>query len=179
MSGLLLQWPVERLSDRIGCGPLLIVIPLIVAFAAFGMTLINDFRLILVNVGLFGAFLFTIYSLSSATADDLAGTEQRVQVAGGLLITYGTGASIGPIIAGQFIGFMGLQGLFAYFSMVSLLLALLVTFKRRRGGSLDKRKPFVTIPVTQATSSQFYLSAQEEAPVKVVLHDRNESDQSS
>ncbi len=179
MSGLLLQWPVGHLSDRIGRGPLLIVIPIIVSLAAFGMTQVHDFRLILVNVGLFGAFLFTIYSLSAATANDLAGPEHRVQVAGGLLITYGAGASIGPIIAGQFMGFMGPQGLFAYFALVSLLLALFATFKRRRGGSPDKRKPFIAIPATQATSNQLYLSAQQEKPDKVVLHDSSKSDQSS
>jgi len=176
MSGLLLQWPVGHLSDRIGRGPLLVAIPLVVAFAAFGMTLVSDFHLMLVNVGLFGAFLFTIYSLSMATANDLAGSEHRVQVAGGLLITYGAGASIGPIIAGQFMGLMGPQGLFAYFALVSLLLALFATFKRRRDGSPDKRKPFVAVPATQATSNELFLSAQEETPDKVVLPDHDDSD---
>jgi MFS family permease len=179
MSGLLLQWPMGHLSDRIGRGPLLIVVPLIVAFAAFGMTQVSDFRLMLANVGLFGAFLFTIYSLSAATANDLAGSDQRVQVAGGLLITYGAGASIGPIIAGQFMGFMGAQGLFAYFALISLLLALFATFKRRRDGSPDKRKPFVAVPATQAISNQLYLSAHAENPDKVVLNDDSGSDQSS
>jgi len=179
MSGLLLQWPMGRLSDRIGRGPLLIVIPLVVSLAAFGMTQVSDFRLMLLNVGVFGAFLFTIYSLSAATANDLAGSEHRVQVAGGLLITYGAGASIGPIIAGQFMGFLGAQGLFAYFALISLLLALFATFKRRRGGSPDKRKPFVAVPATQAISNQLYLSAHAEKPDKVVLNDDSKSDQSS
>ena len=178
MSGLLLQWPVGRLSDRIGRGPLLVAIPLIVAFSAFGMTQLQDFRIILVNVGIFGAFLFTIYSLSAATVNDLIGSDQRMQVAGGLLITYGAGASIGPIIAGQFMGFMGPQGLFTYYTLVSLSLALFATFKRRRDGSPDKRKPFVAVPATQATSNQLYLSAHAETPDKVVLNDHDESDHS-
>ena len=130
-------------------------------------------------VGVFGAFLFTIYSLSAATVNDLADGEQRVQVAGGLLITYGAGASIGPIIAGQFMALMGAQGLFAYYTLVSLLLALFATVKRRRDGSPDKRKPFVAVPATQATSNQLYLSAHAEAPDKVVLDDSDKSDQSS
>ena len=92
------------------------------------------------------------------------------------MITYGAGASIGPIIAGQFMGFMGPQGLFAYFALVSLLLALFATFKRRRDGSPDKRKPFLAVPATQATSNQLFLSAQEETPDKVVLHDHNNPD---
>ena len=164
MSGLILQWPIGHLSDRIGRGPLLVVIPIVVALASFCITLVTDFRLILVSVGLFGAFLFTIYSLSAATANDLVSPEQRVQVAGALLITYGTGASVGPIIAAQFMAFMGPHGLFAYFALVSLLLALFATIKRRRGGTRATRKPFVAVPATQATSNQLYISAHQEAP---------------
>ena len=178
MSGILLQLPMGHLSDRIGRGPLLVVIPLIIALAAFAMTQVVEFRLMLLIVGVFGAFLFTIYSLSAATVNDLASGDQRIQVAGGLLITYGAGASIGPIIAGQFMELMGAQGLFAYYTLVSLLLALFATVKRRRDGSPDKRKPFVAVPATQATSNQLYLSAHAEAPDKVVLDDPDKSDQS-
>jgi hypothetical protein len=76
-------------------------------------------------------------------------------------------------------GFMGAQGLFAYFALISLLLALFATFKRRRDGSPDKRKPFVAVPATQAISNQLYLSAHAENPDKVVLNDDSSSDQSS
>jgi len=176
MSGLILQWPIGRLSDRIGRGPLLVVIPILVALAAFTITLVSDFRLLLASVGVFGALLFTIYSLSSATAHDQVGTEQRVQVAGALLITYGTGASIGPIIAGQFMSLMGPQGLFAYFALIGLLLALFATVRRRRGGSPETRKPFVVVPATQATSNQLYISAHEESPDKVTLTDQDETE---
>lgn len=167
MSGLLLQWPIGHLSDRIGRGPLLMIIPIVVALAALSITLVSDFRLILASVGLFGAFMFTIYSLSAATANDLVSAEQRVQVAGALLITYGTGASIGPIIAGQFMAFMGPHGLFVYFILISLSLALFATIKRRRGGSTETRKPFIAVPATQATSNQLYVSAHQQSPDKV------------
>jgi MFS family permease len=176
MSGILLQWPVGHLSDRVGRGPLLVIVPLIIALAAFAMTQVVDFHLMLIIVGVFGAFLFTIYSLSAATVNDMAGDEKRVQVAGGLLITYGAGASIGPIFAGQFMQLMGPQGLFAYYALIALLLALFATIKRRRDGSPDKRKPFVAVPATQATSNQLYLSVHAEAPDKVVLDDPNKSD---
>ena len=176
LSGLLLQWPIGRLSDRIGRGPLLVIIPLVVAFASAGMTQVTDFRLMLANVAVFGAFLFTIYSLSAATANDLISDNQRVQVAGGLLITYGAGASIGPILAGQAMGLMGPPGLFAYFGLVSLLLALFAMFKRRRGLKPDERKPFIAVPATQATSNQLYLSAHAESTDKVVSDKVDDSD---
>lgn len=169
MSGLCLQWNVGRLSDRIGRGPLLVYIPVIVAMTAGWMIFAIDFSFILAGAVVFGAFVFTIYSLSAATVNDMVSADQRVQVAGALLITYGAGASIGPVIAGQFMDFLGAQGLFFYFAMVSLFLSSFAIVKRRRDGSPDKRKPFIAVPASQATSNQLYLAAQEQNPDKVVI----------
>ena len=167
MSGLFLQWPIGHLSDRIGRGPLLVYIPVLVAFAAIWMVFAIEYALILIGAMVFGAFVFTLYSLAAATANDMVTANQRVQVAGALLITYGAGAVTGPIVAGQFMAVLGPQGLFFYFALISLLLSAFAIFKRRRDGSPDKRKPFVAVPATQSTSSQLYLSAHDETPEHV------------
>lgn len=174
-SGLFLQWPIGRLSDRIGRGPLLVVVPVVVALAAISILFVTEFIFILVAAAVFGAFVFTVYSLSAATTNDMIGAEQRVQVAGGLLITYGAGASIGPIMAGQFMNLLGPQGLFFYFALVSLLLSAFAILKRRRDGSPDKRKPFVAVPASQATSNELYLSVHKESPEKVAPSDPADS----
>jgi MFS family permease len=167
MSGLFLQLPIGHLSDRIGRGPLLVYIPVLVALAAIWMVFAVEYALILIGAMVFGAFVFTLYSLAAATANDMVTANQRVQVAGALLITYGAGAVTGPIVAGQFMGVLGPQGLFFYFALISLLLSAFAIFKRRRDGSPDKRKPFVAVPATQSTSSQLYLSAHDETPEHV------------
>jgi len=167
MSGLFLQWPIGHLSDRIGRGPLLVYIPVLVALAAIGMVFAVEYILILIGAMVFGAFVFTLYSLAAATTNDMVTANQRVQVAGALLITYGAGAVTGPIVAGQFMSRLGPPGLFFYFAMISLLLSTFAIFKRRRDGSPDKRKPFVAVPATQATSNQLYLSAHDETPEHV------------
>ena len=175
MSGLFLQWPIGHLSDRIGRGPLLVYIPVLVAIAASWMLFTDEYLHMLGGVMVFGAFVFTLYSLSAATANDMVTAEQRVQVAGALLITYGAGAVTGPIVAGQFMAVLGAQGLFFYFGLVSLLLSTFaLMMRRRRAGSPDKRKPFVAVPSSQATSNQLYLSAHEESPEHVTLYDIDE-----
>jgi MFS family permease len=175
MSGLLLQWPVGHLSDRIGRGPLLVYIPVLVALASSWMLFIDDYLLILGGAMVFGAFVFTLYSLSAATANDMVSGDQRVQVAGALLITYGAGAVIGPIVAGQFMAVLGAQGLFFYFGLISLLLSSFALMtRRRRVGSPDKRKPFVVVPSSQATSSQLYVSAHDDNPDTVTSIDRGD-----
>jgi MFS family permease len=169
MSGLLLQWPIGHLSDRIGRGPLLVYIPVIVALAAFGMVYTERYPLLLAGAMVFGTFVFTLYSLSSATANDMVSARERVQVAGALLITYGAGAVSGPIIAGQFMGLLGAPGLFIYFAMINLMLSGFAIIKRRRDGSPEKRKPFIAVPGSQASSSELYLSAHDESPEHVSL----------
>ena len=165
MSGLLLQWPIGMLSDRIGRGPLLVYIPLIVALAAVWQLYVDSFQLILVGAGFLGAFVFTLYSLSAATTNDRVTSAQRVQVAGALLITYGAGAVSGPVIAGQFMGLLGPQGLFYYIALIELILcAFAILTRKQRVGSPDKRKPFVVVPSSQATSNQLYVAAHEDKP---------------
>jgi predicted MFS family arabinose efflux permease len=170
MSGLLLQWPVGRLSDRIGRGPLLMTIPVLVAIAALVITQLTHLSFVLACGVFFGSFLFSIHSLSAAASNDMVGTGQQFQVSGGLLIAYGAVANIGPIIGGQFMGLLGPQGLFFYFGIVSLFLALFAFLKRRRDGSPDKRKPFVVVPATQVTSNQLYISAHDASPDSVATN---------
>jgi MFS family permease len=172
MSGLILQWPVGMLSDRIGRGPLLVYIPLLVALAAMWQLFAEGFTAVLTGAGLLGAFVFTLYSLSAATANDRVTSEQRVQVAGALLITYGAGAVSGPIIASQFMGLLGPQGLFYYIALIELLLCLFAIVKRKdRVGTPELRKPFVAVPSTQATSNQLYVAAHEARPEHVREHE--------
>ena len=165
MSGLLLQWPMGHLSDRIGRGPLLVYIPLLVALAAIWQLYAENFLAIVAGAGFLGAFVFTLYSLSAATTNDRISSEQRVQVAGALLIIYGSGAVIGPAIAGQFMGLLGPQGLFYYIALIELVLCgFAILTRKQRVGSPDKRKPFVAVPATQATSNQLYVATHEEKP---------------
>jgi MFS family permease len=168
MSGLILQWPVGLLSDRIGRGPLLVYIPMVVGLAAIWQLYAEGFMLVLVGAAFLGAFVFTLYSLSAATANDHVTSEQRVQVAGALLITYGAGAVIGPIVAGRFMSVLGPQGLFFYIAMIELVLcAFAILTRSKRVGSPEKRKPFVAVPSTQATSNQLYVSAHQAKPEHV------------
>jgi MFS family permease len=172
MSGLILQWPVGILSDRIGRGPLLVYIPLIVALAAVWQIYADGYHALLLGAGFLGAFVFTVYSLSAATANDRVTSSQRVQVAGALLITYGAGAIIGPIVASQFMSLLGPRGLFFYIVLIEIVLCIFSIFTRKlRVGSPARRKPYVVLPSSQATSNQLYVSAHQENPESVTLAD--------
>jgi len=140
----------------------------LVALIAAWQIYAEGFLHVLLGAGFLGAFVFTLYSLSAATANDRITSEQRVQVAGALLITYGAGAVIGPILAGQFMSLLGPQGLFFYVALIEIVLcSFSIMTRKQRVGSPDKRKPFVAIPSSQATSNQLYVSAHAENPEHV------------
>ena len=149
----------------------------VVAFAAAWQVYAGGFIEVLVGAGFLGAFVFTLYSLSAATANDHVTSGQRVQVAGALLITYGAGAVIGPIAAAQFMSHLGPQGLFFYIALIELVLcSFSILTRKRRVGSADKRKPFVVVPSNQATSSQLYVSAHDDNPDTVTSIDKTSID---
>ncbi len=164
VSGLLLQWPLGRLSDRVGRGWLMISVPFCIALSALGVTASATFapHLIWFAIGCYGAFLFTLYSLAVALINDIVGPELRVKIAGAILIVYGSGAISGPIIVGPLIDLMGVQALFIVSMITSSCLALLATYRRMYQAIFIKPKQsFVAVPSTQYSSKELYLAAQE------------------
>lgn len=111
LSGLLLQWPMGWLSDRmprdvvlIGLGVGLVCVCLwacVVPLASLGY-------MVALGIAL-GALGFVLYPVSLALANDLVTREQMVAVTGTILIVYGFGA-----IAGPFVGTFLLEGLGPY-----------------------------------------------------------------
>jgi MFS family permease len=66
----------------------------------------------LVLVGIFGAAIFAMYPVIVAHANDHAPPGTSIQVSGGLLMVYGLGSIIGPLVAGLPMMELGPRGLF-------------------------------------------------------------------
>lgn len=111
----------------------------------------------------FGAFLFTLYSIAVALINDIIGPELRVKVAGAILILYGFGAILGPIIVGPLIDFLGVQALFIVSAVSSALLAALAMYRRLYQAIFVRpMQPFVAIPSSQYSSEELYLAAHQQ-----------------
>ncbi len=123
---LTFQWPLGWLSDRrdrrkaiilssaVGLGTAL----LIAVSRASGLML---FPLVL----LFGGFSMPLYSLCVALMNDQLEPEEMIQAAGAIVVYYGVGSALGPVLGGLFMGRLGSGGLF--YSM-ALPLALYLSF---------------------------------------------------
>ena len=162
ISGLLLQWPLGRLSDRIGRGWLMMFVPICISISAIFVILATHYApdLIWYAVACYGAFLFTLYSIAVALINDIVGPELRVKIAGAILIVYGLGAISGPIVVGPLIDLIGVQALFIVSVITSSLLAGLAVYRRVYQAIFVRPvQPFVAEPSNQYSSKELYLAA--------------------
>lgn len=122
-AGLLAQWPMGMLSDRIRRSVLLrinAVVLVIVAGAMFVLPLSQASMLILSFM--FGLFAFTLYPLSSALANSRVDDEHRVGVSSALLVAFGAGAGLGSVALAQVMVLMGHTALYAAIAILAALM---------------------------------------------------------
>jgi MFS family permease len=158
LGGLILQWPVGRLSDRFDRRIMLIIVVFAVAAACVAMAQAAHHGIgWLYAIGMvYGGLSFTIYSIANAHANDLAKPDQLVQTASGLLIAYGVGAIAGPVIAAFIMGQLGSQTMFYYSGTIAALLGTFALYRmlRRPAVKSEQRRPMIVLPGGQFTAGQ-------------------------
>lgn len=97
---------------------------------------------------------FTLYPLVVALANDLIAPERRVSLAACLLMSFGVGASIGPLAVGALIAPLGGNILYAFFSLCGLsLIAFSRTVKQDQDEFVnDAPVPHMAIPDSLVSS---------------------------
>lgn len=152
VGGLVLLWPIGRLSDRLdrrmvitltcaasgAAGLAIIFTPNMTALALFALAAV------------WGGFTFPIYSLSVAHTNDHLDAGSLVAASSGLLMVYGAGAILGPLLAGLTMSLWGPAGLYA---TIAGLMAILVLFALYRSSArppvpVEEQSDVVLIPRT-------------------------------
>ncbi len=114
IGGAVAQWPLGRLSDRIDRRK--VIIGTLVAAVAVDLLMASaqSPAMILTTVALFGACVLPVYWLCVAHAHDLLGRRRCVAATGGLLLVFGLGAIVGPLVASVLMQLLGPGALFVY-----------------------------------------------------------------
>jgi len=166
LGGMLLQFPVGKLSDLFDRRTILIASALATAFVSVGIIWASEEHFVLSLFGfciIYGGFCYTIYPMSSAQVNDLADQDRLVQVSAGLLLAYGTGASIGPILASQIMGRVGPNGLFYYVIGCTLFLAIFTVIRVLQRPAGKRKADFLPLGSLGSSSKQLYSSAAQES----------------
>jgi MFS family permease len=124
LGGALAQWPLGGLSDRIDRRLVMIVAAIIAMLAGVVLMLIPDAdRMAKVVAGTaFGAGAFPLYAIAVAHANDNADASESVEVSSGLLLVYGVGAAIGPLLASMWREVAHAPSLFFFTALLHLVL---------------------------------------------------------
>lgn len=161
IGGALSQWPLGALSDRIDRRYVMAVCAafaaaVAVAILGLGKTL-EPVGMVLLG-GVWGIAAFPLYSISVAHSNDHAAEDEFVVVSSGLLLMYGIGAVIGPLLASGLMQVMGAGGLYAFTGVVHavLLVYLFVRRYRRSQAAAEEQIAFSDALTAAHTSSQVY-----------------------
>lgn len=156
VAGAVMQMPAGRLSDHTdrryvlaGAAALSALVGLVVfALAPRGQTAI------IVAVSAYGALAYTLYSIAVAHANDHARKEDFVKVSGGLLLLYGVGTMIGPLLAGAFMEVLRAESIFLATALPHLGLAGFALFRTRRRAAVPVRDRFTQMPAERAATPE-------------------------
>lgn len=147
VGGALVQLPLGRLSDRIdrrqviamSCGFAMIFGLVLAALGdghdgtpILGLEWFTDGlhpAVLIAMVALYGGFAYPLYGLCVAHTNDFVDREEFIEASSGLLLTWGIGASVGPLLAAFSMERAGLGGLFLYTALVHSAFALVTLYR--------------------------------------------------
>lgn len=124
LAGLLVQWPLGWLSDRRDRVRLIRGCAVLLMLTALPLAVLPQVPLeLLIGIGfLVSLMLFSLYPLAVALANDHVEPERRVSLTAMLLVTFGVGACLGPLLAGVLMRFFGANMLYAFVCACALIL---------------------------------------------------------
>jgi MFS family permease len=124
LAGLLVQWPLGWLSDRYDRGVLIRNCAVLLTIASLPMAILSELPpALLFPLGFFFCLLqFSLYPLAVAFSNDYIEAEHRVSLTAMLLVTFGIGACLGPLVAGLLMRELGPNMLYAFVCFCAFIL---------------------------------------------------------
>ncbi len=155
LGGILSQWPVGWISDRIDRRYLIASM----ALGTFMTGLVIGFVELPPGIPFYslavmhGALMVPLYALCLSHANDNAPNSMLVEISGGLLLLYSLGAALGPLAASLLMAEGNAGGLFVFIAALLLLLALFAAYRLKTGQDArqGERVDFVPVPKTSAS----------------------------
>ncbi len=146
------QWPLGAISDRSDRRVLVLVVTVAAAGAGALLWTMADESpgWMLFGGALFGAFAISLFGMLLTQANDYAQPTEYVALNAGLLLLYGLGSIVGPLLASQSMQLFGTTALYAYTMGVHVLLAMFSAWRltRRPTAAPQEREEFIPTPAT-------------------------------
>ncbi|MDN5849736.1 MAG: MFS transporter [Nitrococcus sp.] len=114
IGGFLLQWPLGHLSDLYNRRLVIAGVAFAASLFSIGIVYAGDQSeyLVIALALVWGGLAFSLYSICAALANDLLEPTDVLGASAALLLMYGIGLIVGPVLAAQMMAAMGPLGLF-------------------------------------------------------------------
>jgi len=146
VGGLVLQYPIGWLSDRMDRRFLILLLSFGGAGAMFFAAAVDAGFIALVALSLvLGGVVNPLYSLLIAHTNDFLKTEDMAGASAGLLFLNGLGAIAGPLITGWMMEVLGPGGFFLFIAILMLALGLYAVWRRMRRDAPEETGTFAAL----------------------------------
>ncbi|MFQ5468625.1 MAG: MFS transporter, partial [Kiloniellaceae bacterium] len=151
LGGMVLQWPIGRISDRLDRRTVLLgVLGAVTVTCAVGVavTALHGQFYYYLLVGVVMGSMTTVYPISVAQAFDYLPQSKYVAASSSLLLAYSVGATAGPILVSLAMGAFGLAAFFGFIGVGAASVGGFAFHRMmvRRPLPLDEQEPIVPVP---------------------------------
>ncbi len=159
LGGLVLQWPIGHLSDIFNRRKVIIGVCLVLMALTYGLFLSPHYPywLLLLLMVFFGGISFTLYPLAITYTCDHFSDKKIIGITCALMVIYGTGCIIGPLISPLFMARFGPSALFLYIALLCALFVIICFWRVLHSKPLSDEEQSDYLPLPRATSLAFYL----------------------
>lgn len=156
--GLLLQYPIGKLSDFFDRRTVIAVVLFAVGTVSLAIALLFDggISIFLGLMVVFGGLNFALYPLAISHVNDHVDASDLVPAAAGILIAASLGSSIGPIIGAFVMDKVGPGGMFQFTAFVGFSVGIFAVYRmwRSEAPAMEEQGPYVAYARTSAVFAE-------------------------
>ena len=157
IGGLVIQWPIGKISDGRDRRKVLLYTTFVLTCISLllGISMITGWLMIGLAV-IFAGLSSALYPLAAAYTHDYLEAADVVPASGGLVMSFGIGAILGPLMAALAIAQFGGGGLFVFCAAASSVAVCLIIWRMRQREipDVEDQVEFLLMPRTSPVISQ-------------------------
>ncbi|MDA9582785.1 MFS transporter, partial [Amylibacter sp.] len=168
--GMILQYPIGWVSDRMDRRVLIFIVCSIGTFFSFAANLSDSFIWLLIVAFIIGGVTNPLYSLYIAYTNDYLEHDDMASASGGLIFLTGIGAIFGPSIVGWLLDAYGAASYFWFIGSVMAIMGSYALYRMTQTSSTAVEDTNAYAPITP-TSTPIAMELAQEYAIEMALEE--------